>query len=210
MGPRSLANLRPTSGHLRGGGMMVSRQSSGVLSYLAEQSRLKCLWRELVAQAVTVVSVVLVALGYASPPDPTWIDGLYDDAGHDDVMRLLTDGMDANQSRAPGRVEYAPVGVVQLATLGPTPSWIVRGRTGRDPPSATRCLCLPPASLHPSPQYLLGRLLALQSNPFSQSEAAILSVRIAADETRVRGPPFARASWRRDFTNGTAPREERP
>ena len=35
--------------------------------------------------------VVITALAYASPQDPTWIAGLYDAADYDDEIRLLTD-----------------------------------------------------------------------------------------------------------------------
>ena len=30
------------------------------------------------------------ALAHASPPDPAWIPGIYDDADHDDLVLLLT------------------------------------------------------------------------------------------------------------------------
>jgi len=32
----------------------------------------------------------LTALGFSSPPDPTWIAGIYDDADADDVIALVT------------------------------------------------------------------------------------------------------------------------
>ena len=32
------------------------------------------------------------SLGYASPPDPSWIPGIYDDADFDDVVGLATSG----------------------------------------------------------------------------------------------------------------------
>lgn len=32
----------------------------------------------------------LTALAYASPPDPAWIRGIYDDADYDDVVVLIT------------------------------------------------------------------------------------------------------------------------
>ena len=41
--------------------------------------------------------VLLVACGtlplltHASPPDPTWVPGIYDNADYDDVIGLLTD-----------------------------------------------------------------------------------------------------------------------
>jgi hypothetical protein len=36
------------------------------------------------------VVVTLTPLAYASPPDPSWIGGLYDDSDFDDVVVLLT------------------------------------------------------------------------------------------------------------------------
>lgn len=33
--------------------------------------------------------VALTPLGYASPPDPSWLAGLYDEADYDDVIGLL-------------------------------------------------------------------------------------------------------------------------
>ena len=46
---------------------------------------------------VVVLAAVLVAgvgLAGASPPDPTWIAGVYDDADHDDAVLALL-GLDA-------------------------------------------------------------------------------------------------------------------
>jgi hypothetical protein len=40
---------------------------------------------------VTLVAVVcLVPAAHGSPPDPTWLDGLYDNADFDDVVLLIT------------------------------------------------------------------------------------------------------------------------
>jgi hypothetical protein len=36
------------------------------------------------------LTVVLTPMAWASPPDPTWISGMYDDADFDDVVTLLT------------------------------------------------------------------------------------------------------------------------
>jgi hypothetical protein len=37
---------------------------------------------------ILVVPATLPALAYASPPDPSWIQGVYDDADGDDVIAL--------------------------------------------------------------------------------------------------------------------------
>jgi len=37
----------------------------------------------------------LSPLGYATPPDPTWIAGFWDDGDYDDVITLITSGIGA-------------------------------------------------------------------------------------------------------------------
>lgn len=37
-----------------------------------------------------VVTIAIVTLGYASPIDPSWIAGLYDDSDYDDIVTLVT------------------------------------------------------------------------------------------------------------------------
>jgi hypothetical protein len=39
--------------------------------------------------------VTLVPLAHGSPPDPTWIAGLYDDADHDEAVLAITDAFAA-------------------------------------------------------------------------------------------------------------------
>jgi hypothetical protein len=39
---------------------------------------------------VLTAPALLLALAYASPPDPSWISGIYDDADYDDVVTLVT------------------------------------------------------------------------------------------------------------------------
>ena len=39
-----------------------------------------------------VVLATLPALAYASPPDPAWIQGIYDDADGDDIVALALSG----------------------------------------------------------------------------------------------------------------------
>jgi hypothetical protein len=136
---------------------MLSRQCSGASSYVVGSGRPKCLWQRLVAHAVTVGSVVVVSLGYASSPDPTWTDGVYDGADYDDAARLVTDGMSAGQTQVPDRVECARLGLVQLAVPGVAPSWIGRPQTSRGPPIEGPRLSLTPITPGPALNYFLGR-----------------------------------------------------
>ena len=41
---------------------------------------------------LVAVAITLVPLAHASPVDPTWISGLYDDSDGDDVVLLITNG----------------------------------------------------------------------------------------------------------------------
>lgn len=40
--------------------------------------------------ALLTVLVALTALAYASPPDPTWVSGFFDDDDSDDAVFLIT------------------------------------------------------------------------------------------------------------------------
>jgi|SRR5262245_28333792 len=81
--------------------------------------------------------VILVPLGSASPVDPLWIPGIYDDADYDDVVGLVVD--DGLVGPPPGRV---------VEGFGPTPQRIgtLRGTLGRD----TLCVCRPPSRSPPN------------------------------------------------------------
>ena len=46
-----------------------------------------------VAGLLVTLMVVLAPMAWASPVDPTWTKGMYDDADFDDVVSYLTSGM---------------------------------------------------------------------------------------------------------------------
>jgi hypothetical protein len=79
----------------------------------------------LVPSALILTSLGLLALAYASPPDPSWISGIYDDADYDDVVTLVMAGTasvpDAtpldSRPAAPLVAEVPPL--VQSAVLPP-------------------------------------------------------------------------------------------
>jgi hypothetical protein len=48
-------------------------------------------WRRCLVLVLLVCCGTLPLLAQASPPDPTWLPGIYDDADYDDVIGLLTD-----------------------------------------------------------------------------------------------------------------------
>jgi len=47
---------------------------------------------------LALLIIVPVTLAHASPPDQTWLAGIYDQADFDDVVGLLTSGLDATDS----------------------------------------------------------------------------------------------------------------
>ena len=46
--------------------------------------------RRLTAILLTIALATLTPLAHGSPPDPSWIAGLYDDADHDDAILAVT------------------------------------------------------------------------------------------------------------------------
>jgi hypothetical protein len=93
--------------------------------------------RFLGACGIVLLAVVVVAgvcLAHASPPDPTWIPGLYDDADYDDVVLALLslDGFVATITLSPEPTSTVePVVIPQLAS-GPDLS--VEAAPSRAPP----------------------------------------------------------------------------
>jgi hypothetical protein len=80
--------------------------------------------RALLALIVLATGLALPALAHASPPDPSWIPGVYDDADFDDVVMRVTSGT--------GSVGPEPP---DAQRLGPGPAERVGHRPEPAPPS---------------------------------------------------------------------------
>jgi hypothetical protein len=100
----------------------------------ARQSRQKHLPRKLFALTVTAILAVLVPVAHASPPDPTGIPGLYDNADYDDVVGFVTDGTGVSNRQALARGELGPMACVLLPETGPGPTPMTRAQMTRGPP----------------------------------------------------------------------------
>ena len=75
-------------------------------------------WRRCANGLLVVALLALSPVAYASPPDPTWVAGLWDDGDHDDVVMLVTSM--AAAANANLVVDVAPVPVVaSVATRTP-------------------------------------------------------------------------------------------
>ena len=68
------------------------------------------------AVALALTPVALTSLCYASPPDQTWIGGLYDDADHDDIVLEILD-----TSAVPGLVVVHVFAPDSIRATSPVP-----------------------------------------------------------------------------------------
>jgi hypothetical protein len=97
----------------------------------------RALRRLLIGTTVLVVAT-LSSLAYASPPDPTWIPGVYDDADFDDVIWLVVMQKGLVDSEEVTSLHFLPPpALVLLATPEDVPaSHSVPTLHARAPPSA--------------------------------------------------------------------------
>jgi len=79
----------------------------------------------LVRLSLVATILVLAPAAYASPPDETWIAGIYDNADFDDVVLFVTSGLGAVQP-SPSWLLCIVLVVVDFVSPGDT-----RGRSGR-------------------------------------------------------------------------------
>jgi len=63
--------------------------------------------------------VALTPMAWASPVDPGWTMGLYDDGDHDDVVNYLT----SNSSGIPAFPVHHAIRVRVLTQVSPVPDW---------------------------------------------------------------------------------------
>jgi hypothetical protein len=81
----------------------------------------------------------LALLAYASPPDPGWIAGFWDNGDYDDVVLLVTSAVGTADSHPPYVTVSAPVVIASVSSpdesvlsARPLSSWNTRG-----PPAAS-------------------------------------------------------------------------
>jgi hypothetical protein len=74
--------------------------------------------KRLLVVLLLLAPVALPGLAHASPPDPTWIPGVYDDGDGDDIVTLIASGPGALPASAPIELRF----IARLvARLTPTP-----------------------------------------------------------------------------------------
>jgi hypothetical protein len=94
--------------------------------------------RRHIALSLVVVMATLITLAYASPPDPTYIGGWWDDADYDDVVILATSATSIVDIHVGVLSAPVQVVVVTLPAAGTphVPLDQVRVRPSRAPPAA--------------------------------------------------------------------------
>lgn len=70
----------------------------------------------------TIVVAMLTPLAYASPPDPSWIAGIYDDGDYDNIVGFATSCHGAHQVVAPADDHSLPLAgrVPAAGSISPT------------------------------------------------------------------------------------------
>ena len=85
-----------------------------------------------------MILAVLGPVAHSTPPDPTWVAGVWDDADHDDVVTLVTAGNSvADASRlSPFPIVLVPLDLVQELATGVLPACPLAFDQPRAPPTA--------------------------------------------------------------------------
>ncbi len=87
---------------------------------------------------VVVALVLLPAIAFASPPDPSWVVGIYDDADGDDVVILIADNAATN---APSLPQIPPHAALAETLLGLGPRALQGCYSGQDPRGPPTPMC---------------------------------------------------------------------
>jgi hypothetical protein len=88
------------------------------------------------ALVLALTLLALTPLAYASPPDPVWVSGVFDDGDNDDAVFQITSGTGALDPFPMD--EWAPTPVHEPAPSG-------------DDAGPVACLCLAPSDARASP-----------------------------------------------------------
>lgn len=94
------------------------------------------LCRRFLVLIVLTGQVALAPLAHASPPDPSWIGGLYDASDYDDIVLTATSVEAVPECHASGGVRPVPplLGIVPLADPTNVPAAALRSSQIRAPP----------------------------------------------------------------------------
>ena len=81
--------------------------------------------------------LLLPTIAYTTPPDQTWLGGLYDDGDYDDVVVLATAGVGITDTHLPdeGKLHQSSVTLIPISGDRVLPSARIATRHTRAPPS---------------------------------------------------------------------------
>jgi len=92
--------------------------------------------KRLLIVLLLLAPVALPGLAHASPPDPTWIQGIYDDGDGDSVVTLIASGTGHLPAPAVDLPLVAPLIARLTPALGPMPRRVcVSSASSRAPPA---------------------------------------------------------------------------
>jgi len=92
---------------------------------------------KLISPLIIALLAVLVSVAYASPTDPTWIAGFYDNADYDDAVTLLVDAPNASDRQGPTLAQQAPAVCILSPESIRVPRRTLRTQSSRGPPRNT-------------------------------------------------------------------------
>ena len=114
----------------------VATQYFGLLVERVDRARGHLWWKRYLVLVLLAYCGTLPIAAYASPPDPIWLPGIYDDADYDDVIGLLTDTTAIRElpliATGPAPIDFWPVlgGVASVV-----PDAFLLGFRPRSPPT---------------------------------------------------------------------------
>jgi hypothetical protein len=121
--------------------MFLSRVLAHLILGLGDGRR-RCIWRVYLTRSVLFALILYLvgplALAHAAPPDPIWINGIYDGADHDDLITLLTDAAGLPDTRALAVARLLLLPLFTLRSLGAgfvRPDTLLLGFRLRSPPT---------------------------------------------------------------------------
>ena len=131
---------RPTMGRPR------MRSDSCLLLQMPATRPSSALGRTISTLPVVVALMLLPTAAFASPPDPSWIAGVYDGSDGDDIVTLVCETTAANTTARPHLVSFPCRPDVWLKSAVPcSPGRLAR--SSRSPPLVLCGVCsCPPAS----------------------------------------------------------------
>ena len=116
------------------------RSGSCPRQQMPQPERPRPMWRAIYTPLPIVLALTLLpAIAFASPPDPSWIAGIYDGADGDDIVSLVYDTSVATAVELP---HTAPLPCLQAMTLDGIAS-IIPGSRFTGGPRSPPVLCSP-------------------------------------------------------------------